>query len=269
MNPGHMSPPATSAFDPLFWLHHSNVDRQIALFQALFLSTYVERCTAKESTWTIQPGESLDAQSPLTPFHRASGEWWTSASSKNIVDLGYTYPELLDTPSNETLISRINSLYRDSRLASKNTKLYPAVQEVEYIVQVTMPISAKSSYNVVVFLGDMHDNPAKWTSQDSFVAKTSSLMAMTAQSSSTTVGTVLLNGVVAKNLANSQMQQEEVSHYLKTNLHWRLELGDVEIPRSEVPGVKVTLMSTKIERATTISELDRWVGGFTVLGEIA
>ena len=23
MDPGHMSPPATAAFDPVFWLHHS------------------------------------------------------------------------------------------------------------------------------------------------------------------------------------------------------------------------------------------------------
>src|SRR5262245_38036315 len=29
--PGHMSPTAVTAFDPMFWFHHANVDRQLAL----------------------------------------------------------------------------------------------------------------------------------------------------------------------------------------------------------------------------------------------
>lgn len=44
--------------------------------------------------------------------------------------------------------------------------------------------------------------------------------------------------------------------------------GGVEIPKSAVPNIKVTLISTKVEIAQSDAEFDRWVGGFTELGAI-
>jgi len=38
---GHMGDPAVAAFDPIFWLHHCNVDRVLALWQAAYPGTYV------------------------------------------------------------------------------------------------------------------------------------------------------------------------------------------------------------------------------------
>ena len=38
---GHMGDPAVAAFDPIFWLHHCQVDRVLALWQAAFPGTYV------------------------------------------------------------------------------------------------------------------------------------------------------------------------------------------------------------------------------------
>jgi tyrosinase len=38
---GHMGDPAVAAFDPIFWLHHCQVDRLLALWQAAFPTTYV------------------------------------------------------------------------------------------------------------------------------------------------------------------------------------------------------------------------------------
>jgi tyrosinase len=61
--PGHLMPTSVAAFDPLFWLHHANVDRQIALHQALYPNTYLEQCTANGATFTIEDGELLDAGS--------------------------------------------------------------------------------------------------------------------------------------------------------------------------------------------------------------
>jgi len=77
--PGHMSPSGAAAFDPMFWMHHawvifvsrkkasdhhcSNVDRQIALYQAIFPDTYLGNCTAGTATFTISEGDFLDASS--------------------------------------------------------------------------------------------------------------------------------------------------------------------------------------------------------------
>lgn len=70
---GHMGPPVVAAFDPIFWLHHANVDRQMALFQAVFPTTYVEAYPAQSETYTIAAGDVLDTntremlQFPLSP----------------------------------------------------------------------------------------------------------------------------------------------------------------------------------------------------------
>lgn len=34
--------PEVAAFDPVFWLHHANVDRLFAMWQALHLDSYIE-----------------------------------------------------------------------------------------------------------------------------------------------------------------------------------------------------------------------------------
>ena len=38
---GHMGDPAVAAFDPIFWLHHCNVDRLLALWQMAYPDVYV------------------------------------------------------------------------------------------------------------------------------------------------------------------------------------------------------------------------------------
>ena len=38
---GHMGDPAVAAFDPIFWFHHCQVDRVLALWQAVYPDTYV------------------------------------------------------------------------------------------------------------------------------------------------------------------------------------------------------------------------------------
>lgn len=58
-----MTPPSVAAFDPIFWLHHANVDRQLALHQALYPNTYLEQCAASSATFTITEGDVLNADS--------------------------------------------------------------------------------------------------------------------------------------------------------------------------------------------------------------
>ena len=161
----------------------------------------------------------------LTPFHRStSGDWWTSLNSRNIADLGYTYPELIDNPSNETLIFRINALYRDSDLATQGKELSMLVSDVEYIVQVKMPASESLSYNVLLFLGEVSDDPASWTTQKSFVSKTSSVVATSAERLFSTLGTIVLTNFVNARIVDGHLRKEDILEYLKTNLQWRLGL---------------------------------------------
>ena len=80
---GHMSVVAVAAFDPLFWFHHCNIDRTIAIWQALH-----------ENSW-FDARNDAEAREPLRPFHKDTrGTYWNSHDTRHITELGYTYPIL-------------------------------------------------------------------------------------------------------------------------------------------------------------------------------
>lgn len=110
---GHMTFLAEAAFDPLFWLHHCNVDRQFAMWQALYPDSYGGSQVAKGQTWTIAKGSTQNANSPLTPFHKnAAGDFWTTNDVKNTNVFHYTYPEFVNTSGTKAAIASIvNKLY--------------------------------------------------------------------------------------------------------------------------------------------------------------
>lgn len=110
---GHMTYLSLAAFDPGFWLHHMNVDRLFALWQAINPNSYGASQPAPHSTWTIPAGEIQNADSPLTPFHRNSdGDFWTSNQARDWRIFRYTYPEFVDSDGSVGAIERaINRLY--------------------------------------------------------------------------------------------------------------------------------------------------------------
>lgn len=90
---GHMSALEVSAFDPVFWLHHCNVDRLGAIWQAMNPNSYVTAKASEGNFFTAQ-GATEDANSGLKPFWDASGtKFWTSTRVKETTTFGYAYPE--------------------------------------------------------------------------------------------------------------------------------------------------------------------------------
>lgn len=86
-----------SGFDPIFWLHHVNVDRIIAIWQALNPSSFVTSEINSYGTFTNRPGLTETETTPLTPFHDVSNTaLYTSDSARDTRTFGYTYPELVD-----------------------------------------------------------------------------------------------------------------------------------------------------------------------------
>jgi len=101
-------------------LHHCNVDRLVALWQAINPSgpmfTTVHPSTGQFGT---APGTNLTADSPLKPFFAEEGGFLTSNMVSDIRRLGYTYPEIDDwttTPENleRYVRSRINTMYGET-----------------------------------------------------------------------------------------------------------------------------------------------------------
>lgn len=51
------------AFDPLFWLHHANVDRVLSLWQVIHYDSWIEPAADGNDTWVTKPGDLLDKNS--------------------------------------------------------------------------------------------------------------------------------------------------------------------------------------------------------------
>ncbi|SPN96684.1 related to Tyrosinase [Cephalotrichum gorgonifer] len=91
---GHMSSLDVSAMDPIFWLHHCNVDRLWNIWQDLNPDEFMTARPAPFSNFTVRGGTLEDARTPLSPFWDASGsKFWTSEAVKSPAAFGYAYPE--------------------------------------------------------------------------------------------------------------------------------------------------------------------------------
>ncbi|KAJ5407672.1 hypothetical protein N7509_001555 [Penicillium cosmopolitanum] len=146
---GHMGNVPVASFDPLFWLHHCNIDRIFALWQALNPDKFLDKIPPDNSKITDSHGQEHDVNkdTPLQPFRNdPRGNYWTPDGVRYTVNLGYTYPELQrwdtkysqqDKTFNETLYvedltAQINRLYGVSRSLVLDPKT-PAPDGVEHI----------------------------------------------------------------------------------------------------------------------------------------
>ncbi|KAI1365709.1 hypothetical protein F5Y08DRAFT_327887 [Xylaria arbuscula] len=109
---GHLAIIAYSAFDPLFFLHHANVDRIFAMWQVIHNDTYVVPTAAVYATHTENQGNMEDIDSPLKPFFLNDTSFWTSDMVRDLETFGYTYEEV-DNKTREEVVAVINRMYTD------------------------------------------------------------------------------------------------------------------------------------------------------------
>jgi tyrosinase len=114
---GHMASPDVAGFDPIFYLHHANVDRLLSIWSALNPTVWVTRSTQEGGTFAMPPNAPIDAASALTPFWNAQTSFWASSGVADTSKLGYTYPEFngLDmgnrTQVRAAIAQTVNKLY--------------------------------------------------------------------------------------------------------------------------------------------------------------
>ncbi|XP_014554784.1 hypothetical protein COCVIDRAFT_39395 [Bipolaris victoriae FI3] len=91
---GHMWPLEYSAFDPLFTLHHANVDRLFTLYTLSHPATVMLPSNISTNSNLFLPDNALiDASTPLLPFRRTPDSFWTTHECRDTAVLGYAYPE--------------------------------------------------------------------------------------------------------------------------------------------------------------------------------
>ncbi|KAK3994198.1 common central domain of tyrosinase-domain-containing protein [Cladorrhinum sp. PSN332] len=110
---GHMARVPYASFDPIFWFHHANVDRQIAIWQILnpeakwFDSETAEKDPRYKDVgnFFLEPQHQDTAETPLRPFHKSplpenptqeelAASYWNSRDCKEVTEMGYTYAVL-------------------------------------------------------------------------------------------------------------------------------------------------------------------------------
>ncbi|GAB7347588.1 hypothetical protein MBLNU459_g4469t1 [Dothideomycetes sp. NU459] len=300
-NNGHMTYLDYAAYDPIFWLHHTMVDRCFALWQSLYPNSYVQPLAEPGSTYTYPAGTVNDVNSPLPPFHTdTKGTNYTSQSVRSVSTFGYTYPELANGASAASVRSAINKLYgttAGSTTVSKgkrgllerstidNVTAAAAVQSAvagdsgksyQYIANiVSQKFAMNGSYAVYIFLGNYSSDPTEWPLDQNLVG-THAVFANLANEASfkrmatdlkitgaVPLTTMLVNKVASGQLAS--LSPSVVGSYLTTQLSWRVAMFDgTEVPVANVPDLSVSVVQAQVEPAAAEDEFPTW-GAVTAL----
>lgn len=123
---GHLTDSAASAFDPIFWLHHTNVDRLFAIWQAINPQSYIVPVVNPFGTYAQPRGFLESGDSNLLPFRVDNGtSFWTSNAVRSTRKFGYTYPELVDWNISEAALASearasVNKLYNSGSANGTN-----------------------------------------------------------------------------------------------------------------------------------------------------
>lgn len=108
---GHMYYLDYSSFDPIFWLHHTNVDRLLTMHQYMNTGSWVAPGNINHPMAQWNQGEAKNEGSPLKPFTKdTDGKYFTSIDIKSTLSLGYYYPETKDRNVGD-VARAINRLY--------------------------------------------------------------------------------------------------------------------------------------------------------------
>lgn len=143
---GQMSYTETAAFDPIFFFHHCNVDRLIALWQYCYPTSWIPTSDTSSSdqpdadgTFTIKPKSPVDASTDLTPF-RCSSDCFVSSDDVRIIDrdCGYSYPEIIHARKEQ---------WRPARMLYYMLRLYKPSQHFIHMWFLVLERIQKTAFN--------------------------------------------------------------------------------------------------------------------------
>ncbi|KAF1837944.1 Di-copper centre-containing protein [Decorospora gaudefroyi] len=166
---GHMYYLDVAAFDPIFWLHHTNVDRLLAMYQHIVPNTYVSNGNVVRPMAQWNQGEPKNAYTPLKPFTKDSaGNYFTSVDVRETRTLGYYYPETSDRTYSQ-VARAVTNLYGagvrslNKRATDENTGQYLGrpFKEGDYHTVVDIiadKFALEGSYTVHCFIGKPGSN---------------------------------------------------------------------------------------------------------------
>ncbi|KAF3919250.1 Tyrosinase [Arthrobotrys entomopaga] len=258
-NWGHMTWLTYSAFDPIFWLHHNNVDRLFAIWQAANPGV-VMQTSSGVSTFARPNAPSDTITTPLYPFTHANGASWTSqdvASASSVWQYGYGFPEVPCSSASASpsqldsfTTSQINSLY-SSRVPSKKSKRSGGQTVVEWNINVLVDQSEHAGgFSINFFLGQVPTDPTQWPSLKIGTLTVLGGFGMTMVSNIVTA-TIPLNQVLGDKLNESA---DDIQSYLAANLVWGAISHGVIIDIATLTSLQVGVTNNEVTLPPSITQ---------------
>ncbi|KAK6355957.1 hypothetical protein TWF718_000333 [Orbilia javanica] len=244
---GHMTYVPYSAYDPIFWLHHSNMDRLMAMYQSAQPNTFIEQGNSVATF--ANPSSQFDTvDTPLYPFRHRDGSWWTS---QNVSTASF------DALRNHT-VTEINRLYGPSSVtpAKRDVETYQARQEWQAKIVIDQA-ELLGSFTIFIFLGTPPADPSRWATCPTMIGTLTHLGSPDMRMHSLVIGTnVVLTDAVYKNLGPSPTK-EQVLKYICENINWAILSDGKPVDVPQLHTLRVTCVSTEVNMPTCPSELPK------------
>ncbi|KAJ4404417.1 hypothetical protein N0V91_005938 [Didymella pomorum] len=268
---GHMWPLEYSSYEPLFWLHHTNVDRLFALWQVQNPDAHLQPSNVGSAgNVFVADGDTVDGETPLLPFWRKPGSFWNTNEAMDWRLFGYDYPETR-AGSGASAGATIAQLYSGSareRMTSGQTAGSThhsfSADEAEYTDWVinasAAPLDLPPTFVVQFSLvGDFSSDastgvgmwstmlPAGHNQVKRLVREVELLSKRATVEDMTLHGTVsltssLLDQIEAGNLQS--LDEKDVVPFLKDKLSWKIYGGvGTQLPDSSLYSIRINIAS--------------------------
>ncbi|KAF3927946.1 Tyrosinase [Dactylellina cionopaga] len=165
-----------AAWDPVFWLHHNNIDRLLAIWQAANPTMRLKPTSDKAVApyQRIIAGDDVDMNTALLPFKHDDGTWWIPndvADVRSIWKYNYGYPELPCSRQSNTAAqldkfatSQVNRLYKKTVAPKRKVKRSAETKVIEWNINIVIDQSElPGSFEIMAFLGTPSKDPSKWS----------------------------------------------------------------------------------------------------------
>ncbi|KAL7276755.1 hypothetical protein RUND412_000253 [Rhizina undulata] len=283
---GHISQVTASGFDPLFWLHHSNVDRIYAMWQALNPQS------------SYQDQNYLTSEHQLVPFRKGDSpdlsDFWvtedvqksvTNGESPTVFDFNYYYPEvpleLRHKPAEmaayvQTHVAHLygptkgeNDSFIPTRPSSserpglKLRNLDDSVYRTQWVIFLRhKQYALKTNFIVTFFLENVDDDPAAWSTSCNAVGTYATFNNSTPEICGNCIKNKQLDKFVTGLVPLTRGLLEKgvdvfdvgaVEDYLQNHLHWRVLNDNHEVVSPcDVAGLKIGIGSYCLEKPKEI-----------------
>ncbi|KAM3455655.1 hypothetical protein NHJ6243_008450 [Beauveria neobassiana] len=245
---GHMFSVPVAAFDPVFWLHHCNIDRLLHLWQSANPGNWFHQKKGR------QPDRS--PQQPLIPFHISGdrGDFYDSNKVRNVDALNYSY-DYMDEITDEygDMIPEKSHLYINKLYGPPENAFKDCRRELDPVINVVYDRYAFNgrAYFLLFFLGDV-DRTVSWKKQTCLIGSIYTFTPIVTQDN-----VVCSNGyeqqkahvlsraqIPITRVVPSQKREErdEAKNYLTKNLKWVAVFQDGgQVDGSKLKDVNITL----------------------------